>query len=51
MQNDSCGFEGDFDLLFWFLLPIQDVFDIAGLDFELIAVSNGAFEQDSDTVG
>ena len=51
LEDDSGGFEGDFDLLFRFFFPVEDVFDIAGLDFELVAVSNGAFEEDSDTVG
>jgi hypothetical protein len=32
------------------LLPVEDVFDIAGFDFELITVSHGAFQKDSDTV-
>ena len=32
------------------MFPVEDVFDIAGLDFELIAISDGAFEENSDTV-
>jgi hypothetical protein len=50
LEYNSCGFEGDFDLLFGFLLPVENVFNIAGFDFELIAVSDGAFEEDSDTI-
>ena len=50
LQDDSCGLERDFDLFFGLLFPVEDVFDIAGLDFELIAISDGAFEENSDTV-
>jgi hypothetical protein len=50
LENDSCWFEWDFDLLFGFLLPVEDVFNIAGFDFELVAVSDGTFQKDSDTV-
>ena len=37
-------------MLFGFFLPVEDVLNIAGFDFELIAVSDGAFEEHSDTV-
>ncbi len=48
LEDDSGRLEGDFDRLAGELFPVQDVLDILGSDFEFIAVSNCAFEEDSD---
>ena len=51
MEDDSVGFECDFNGLTGEFLPAEDVLDVFGGDFELIAVSDCAFEEDPDTVG
>lgn len=51
LEDNSGGLEGDLDLLGGLLLPIKDVLDVLGLNLELVAVSDGRFQQNSDGVG
>jgi hypothetical protein len=48
LKDDSSRLERDFDGLAGELFPVQDVLDVLGSDFEFIAVSDCAFEEDSD---
>lgn len=50
LQEDSSRLEGDFDALGTGLFPVENLFDVLGLDVKAIAVSEGAFEEDSDGV-
>ena len=51
LEDDSGGFEGNFNLRFGKLFPVEDVFYVLGLYFELVTVSNSTFEEYSDTEG
>ena len=51
LEDDSAGFECNFNGLAGEFFPAEDVLDVFGGDFELIAVSDCAFEEDPDTIG
>ena len=51
LEDDSAGFECDFNGLAGKFFPAEDVLNIFRGDFELIAVSNCTFEEDPNTVG
>ena len=51
LENDSGRFESYFNLLASKFFPAENALDILGSDFELIAVSDCTFEEDSDTEG
>lgn len=51
LEEHSGGLEGNVDVLAHGLFPIENLLDISALDVELVAVSDGALEKDSDTEG
>lgn len=51
LKDNSGRFEGDLDSFAGELFPVQDVLNIFGGDFKLIAVSDSTFEENSNAVG
>jgi hypothetical protein len=50
LKDDSGRFEWNFNLLFGKCLPVENVFDVFGFDFELVTVSNSALQQHPNAV-
>jgi len=50
LKKDSGGEERNIQILVAGVFPVEDSFNISGLELEFVAVSDGAFEEDSDTV-
>jgi len=51
LKDDSGGLEGDFNTSSGILFPIEDLVDIRFLDGEVVTVSDGTLEEDSDGEG
>lgn len=51
LEDDSRGFESDFNGFAGQFLPVEDVLHIFGGDLEFIAVSDCAFEEDANAEG
>jgi len=51
LKNDTRRAEGNFDILFGGLHPVEDLFDVVLLDGKVVAVTDGRFEEDTDRVG
>ncbi len=50
LKDNSGGKERNIQILVGGVFPVKDSFNISSLEFEFVAVSDGAFEEDSDRV-
>lgn len=50
LKNNSCGAEGDFDVVLGSLGPVENLLDVGLLDGEVVAVTDGGLEEDTDGV-
>lgn len=50
MKNNSCGAEGDFDVVLGGLGPVENLLDVGLLHGEVVAVTDGGLEEDTDGV-